>query len=128
MIAGFDIETGKLSDTELKVIVPRVVDGFMRMGHSTIPSSVIIRKLQSEGIHTTGSRLRKVINHIRRNHLVLGLIADSNGYRIARSANEYLEYIRSLEGRVKAINDVCHEMKHEYNMMVNQHQQKLEIA
>ena len=49
---------------------------------------------------------KKLINHIRTNDLIPGLMATSEGYFIASSAAELMEYEESLKNREDAIRAV----------------------
>jgi len=50
-----------------------------------------------------GSRVRKIINYIRINHLVNNLVSSSKGYYIERDYRKVLEYAKSLKQRSDAI-------------------------
>ena len=58
--------------------------------------------------YLTGVRIRKIMNFIRRNHLVRFLIASGNGYYIAETSDEVAKYIKSLDERIEAINVMKH--------------------
>ena len=98
MIKGFDQETQPLNDYEMGVLLPLLVRGLRtKIGReNTLKGSY---KLND-------ARVRKIINHIRTNDLIPGLIATSEGYFIAQSEAELLEYEESLKGREDAIRAV----------------------
>ncbi|MFA5650618.1 MAG: hypothetical protein WC914_05700 [Proteiniphilum sp.] len=52
------------------------------------------------------ARFRKIINHIRREDIIPGLVATSEGYYIAETEQELKDYEMSLLGREMAIREV----------------------
>ena len=50
------------------------------------------------GVKVDGPRIRKIINHIRLNGLVPGLMATSEGYYIATTPEELDEYMKACLG------------------------------
>ena len=108
MINGFDNETKPLSEYELNTLTPQIVRGLsMKIGKDrAIKNSEICAKMRLAGYKIDNARLRKVINHIRVNALLPGVIATSEGYYIATTKREMAEYIASLESRESAIHEV----------------------
>lgn len=108
MIQGFSEQTKSLTPYESNVILPLVLQGF----HSTvgkekaITNQQICFSLKRQGYKIDNARLRKIINHIRINGMVIGLIATSEGYYIAETRKELEVYLKSLEGREGAIHAV----------------------
>ena len=92
MIQGFSEQTKPLTPYENEVILPLILQGF----HSKV----------GKGYKVDNARLRKIINHIRVNGMVIGLIATSEGYYIAETRKELEVYLKSLEGREGAIHAV----------------------
>lgn len=79
----------------------------MKIGKEcAIKNSEICAKMRMAGYKIDNARLRKVINHIRVNALLPGVIATSEGYYIATTKTEMAEYIASLESRESAIHEV----------------------
>lgn len=108
MIQGFEEQTQPLNDYERETLLPLVRWGLStKLGkENSIASSTIIRKMREKGYKLDGPRLRKIINHIRSNDLIAGLVSTSKGYYIASTAQEIEDYIDSLHGRVEAIQEV----------------------
>ena len=108
MINGFTNETKPLSEYERDTLTPIVVRGLsMKFGKErAIKNSEICAKMRMAGYKIDNARLRKVINHIRVNALLPGVIATSEGYYIATTKTEMAEYIASLESRESAIHEV----------------------
>ncbi len=108
MINGFTNETKPLSDYELYILTPNIVRGLsMKIGKGrAIKNSEICAKMRMAGYRIDSARLRKVINHIRVNDLLPGVIATSDGYYIATTKQGMADYISSLESRERAIHQV----------------------
>lgn len=108
MINGFTNETKPLSEYERDTLTPIIVRGLsMKIGKErAIKNSEICARLRMQGYRIDNARLRKVINHIRVNALLPGVIATSEGYYIATTKEEMADYIASLESRESAIHEV----------------------
>lgn len=108
MINGFTNETKPLSEYERDTLTPIIVRGLsMKIGKErAIKNSEICAKMRMAGYRIDNARLRKVINHIRVNALLPGVIATSDGYYIATTKTEMADYIASLESRESAIHEV----------------------
>ncbi len=66
----------------------------------------------NRGITLTGARLRKVINYIRINHKLVGLVANSKGYYLTTNPDELNSWIISLrerEAAIKAVREAAEE-------------------
>lgn len=107
MINGFDNETAPLTGYETGVLLPRLISGLKtKQGRrSAVTNKYIVSRLKGS-FKISEARVRKIINHIRTNDLILGLIATSDGYFIAETEEELLEYEENLKGREDAIREV----------------------
>ncbi len=108
MIAGFNEETKPLTDYERDVLLPVIVSG-LRTKHgkrNAVTNSFIIKRMNAASYKLDAPRLRKIINHIRTNDLIPGLIATSDGYFQAQDEDELIAYEDSLKGREDAIRAV----------------------
>lgn len=107
MIKGFDKETAPLCEYETGVLLPIMIKCLQtKIGkRSAIKNGQIVQTLKSS-YKITEARVRKLINHIRTNDIIPGLIATSDGYYIAQTENELIEYEESLKGRENAIREV----------------------
>lgn len=107
MIKGFDKETAPLCEYETGVLLPIMIKGLQtKIGkRSAIKNGQIVQTLKSS-YKITEARVRKLINHIRTNDIIPGLIATSDGYYIAQTEDELIEYEESLKGRENAIREV----------------------
>jgi hypothetical protein len=129
MIKGFDIETQPLTDYEEVCLLPIVRRGLeLKVGRaSAVSSSHIVSRMKACGYKLDGPRLRKIINHIRNNDLVPGLIATSDGYYVAQSESELDDYIESLIGRENAIRSVRKAMERQRDRMFVREPEQLSL-
>lgn len=106
MINGFEKYTIELNDDELK-IVDIIVDRFRkRPGIKNIVSNPqIIDGLKTIGIETNEPRIRKVIQYIRINDLIPGLIATSKGYYSTNDIDELQSWVETMIQRENAIRE-----------------------
>lgn len=109
----FENETAPLSDYERETLLPEMVKLLStKYGeYNAVTNSYIIASLKgafsvSFDSRIGGARVRKLINHIRINGLIPGLMASSKGYYIASSAAELQTYEESLKNREDAIRAV----------------------
>lgn len=119
VINGFDKETAPLNVEEVAICNYVVTRLQYNKGKARSATSVKIIKgvRESLGVKFSGPRLRKIINHIRRNDLLRGLIATSKGYYISTDAEEIKDYIASLRQRADAINAVADAMQRDLNQL-----------
>jgi len=108
MIKNFEDVTAPLSEYEEKTLVPVFIRGLItKVGKdNAITNGQIVTALKQAGYKISDTRVRKIINHIRINGLVQGVIATSDGYYIATSEQELMDYEESLLGRESAIRAV----------------------
>lgn len=108
MLTGFEDITQPLTEYEQDVLLPVFVEGFMnKFGRSNaVTNKQIVERLKRKDYKVSDVRVRKIINHIRANGLINGLIATSDGYYISTDPDEIKRYIDSLEGRISAINQI----------------------
>ena len=109
MIKGFDELTEPLNEREETVFLPTIVEGLRKKvgRRMAVTNRAIVTGLRvNRGIKISEARVRKIINHIRCNDLVPCLVATSEGYYIAETEQELLDYEASLEGRERAIYEV----------------------
>lgn len=117
-INGFEKETNPLSPKETKwaTLLARALK--VRVGaENCITSDQIIANFRamSPPIKITGSRVRRMINHIRCNRWVTNLVATNNGYYVETDQKKILLYVTGLRQRVEAIEAVINSFKVEPN-------------
>ena len=126
MIKGFSNETSPLNDYELRVLLPVILAGLKdKQGkRNAVTNGYIIGRLKQQGYRIDAPRLRKVINHIRTNDLIPGLIATSEGYFLAENEQELMDYEDSLRGREEAIKAVRLAIARQRRMLYTEAQAK----
>ena len=97
-----------LSSYEQNVLLPILMKSLkMKRGRiNAVTNKQIVCGLKNHGLRTNEKNLHKLINHIRRNDLVAGLMASSVGYYIANNEQELIQYEKSLLGRETEIRKV----------------------
>ena len=118
MIAGFIEQTKPLSPYESETLLPVIVQGLhSKVGKDkAITNQQICLALKKLGYKLDNARLRKIINHIRINSMVIGLVATSDGYYVAESKKELEVYLSSLKGREAAIRVVRQSLEQQITM------------
>ena len=109
MLTGFEELTCELTEQEERVLLPVIVRGLRtKVGRAmAVTNKAIVEGLRvNMGIAVSAPRIRKIINYIRCKAMVPCLIATSEGYYVAESEQELLDYEESLRGREAAIREV----------------------
>lgn len=107
MIEGFEKETSPLSEEEKNLLPVFVRCLSKKIGKKNAVSNKKIEKgFKKQSIEIASPRVRKIINHIRRNHLIPNLCACSSGYYCAENDKELKEYLTGLRQRISAIQEV----------------------
>lgn len=126
-MTGFEKETAPLNDIERRAAYIIAQSMRYHVGpDKAVTSSSIAQGLadHNEDMRITdaqgktkpylnGARLRKIMNYIRRNHLCKYLLANSDGYYLARSSEEVARYLQSLDERIQAIQATRDALKYE---------------
>lgn len=105
MINGFENITSELSEYEKEVLLPLFIKGLSKkVGiQNAVTNKHMVKALKEKGFNVSEARVRKIINYIRNQNLVAGLIANSNGYFISNDPVEIARYIDSLKQRANEI-------------------------
>jgi hypothetical protein len=100
MLQNFEDYTHPLTDEEKK-LVPLFVEGFTKLKPGqTVTSTKLINHFAAKyKVQLHGSRIRAIINYIRTEGKIHGLLAGQKGYYISQDAIEINNYILSLQGR-----------------------------
>ena len=108
MIENFEKETAPLTEDEM-LIANRIACRIrLNVGEEKAVTSLsIIGAMKNQGYSLDGARLRKIINYIRRNRLVVNLVATSKGYYVENNPAKLETYINSLMQRANAIKEVA---------------------
>lgn len=107
MINGFEKFTIELNDDEMK-IVRIIVDRFRQKPgiKNIVTNGQMITGLKNHyQIEITEPRIRKVIQYIRLNNLIPGLIATSKGYYSTDDIDELEKWIETMKQRENAIRE-----------------------
>ena len=107
MIKGFKRETCPLSDYEQNILLPAILSVLEgKIGRQNAVKNKDIIELLKKKYKINPARLRKVINYIRINDYLTGLVATSKGYYMVTDRQKLLDYEESLKGREDAIREV----------------------
>lgn len=107
MITGFEKYTIELTDDEMK-IVSIIVDRFRKKPgmKNIVTNQQMIAGLKSHHqIEISESRIRKIIQYIRINEMIPGLIATSKGYYSTNDIDELEQWIESMKQREHSIRE-----------------------
>lgn len=127
MIKNFEEFTIELTPTEHRLI-PMMVDRFKtKRGIKTVVTAetMIVKIHESFGVKLKDTRVRKIIQYIRVNNLVPGLIATSKGYYTAETTAEINDWIESLKAREFAIRQIREVAENHVHLMENKNQQQM---
>ena len=121
MIRGFEDYTKDLTKDELDLL-PKFVNGFnQRIGKkNAITNAEIRRRFMSVlEIKLSDTRIRKIVNHIRKYNLCSVLLASSKGYWVSRDKKEIQNWIDSMQSRIDAMNVVKNSVKKQLEFFDN---------
>jgi hypothetical protein len=127
MIKNFEQFTVELNQVERRLI-PMMVDRFQtKRGIKNIVTAdaMIDAIAKTYGVKLKDTRIRKIIQYIRVNNLVPGLIATSRGYYTAESVGEIMEWIESLKARESAIRQIREVAEHHVHLLQTKAQQSI---
>ena len=101
-------ESCRLSVYEQNVLLPILINGMeMKRGKTNaVTNKQIVHRLRGHGLKVVERDVCRLINYIRTNDLVEGLVASFFGYYITNSEQELIDYEDSLLGREAAIRKV----------------------
>jgi len=122
MITGFE-NTIELNADELK-IVPIIVDRFNRfkgIQYIVTNPQIIAGIERSFKMKFSDARIRKIIQYIRLNNLVPGLIATSKGYYSTDDIIQLEQWIETMKQRENAIRESRKSIETYINELKNGH-------
>ena len=116
----------RLSNYELNVLLPILMKGLeMKKGKTNaVTTNQIIRAMRKHGLKISGRSVCMLINHIRTNDLIVGLMAASSGYYVSNNEQELINYEDSLMDREASIRRVRMSMQRQRRAMRLQMSQK----
>jgi len=106
MIAGFEHQTEPLNDYERDILLPVIVRGLQtKIGSGmAITNKEMADKMQEHGYKkVSGPRIRKIINFIRIQGLIINLVASSKGYYIENNIQERRKYVQGVKDRAQSM-------------------------
>jgi hypothetical protein len=105
MVNGFEEQTAELGADEMQIVKILVNRFRQKKGKEHILNNgQICRALETHyNILTTEPRVRKVIQYIRNNNLLIGFIANSNGYYVADNKEEIEAWLNTMIQRRNSI-------------------------
>lgn len=105
MIRGFEKPTCELSEIEKQMVDVFISRFKKRPGRQNAVTNGSIREgiKNRLGIDLDAARIRKIVQYIRVNNLLPGLIATSTGYFYTTSITEIREWIESMRQRERAL-------------------------
>ena len=105
MITGFEEYTKELTKYEREQILPRMIKGIRSNigAGNPITNRAAIEAMRQRGLDISDSRFRKIMHVIRVSGMVEGIVANSNGYFIAETVEEWESYIKGLNERIRHI-------------------------
>lgn len=106
MLKGWEHQTSPLDDYEKDVLLPLFVNGLKtKIGHEkAVTNPQMIRALKQAGYKKLSEpRVRKIINHIRSNGLIVNLVASSKGYWIENDIEKRREYVETVKQRASSM-------------------------
>ena len=114
-------ETRSLSNYELNVLLPILMKGLKtKKGKmNAVTSKKIIDALRNQGLKINYRSVYMLINHIRMNDLIVGLMGSSTGYYIGSNEQDLIDYEVSLLRREEALKKVRMSIKRQRNSMVS---------
>lgn len=118
MITGFEEQTESLNEYEEKVLLPVIARCLSnKIGkEKAVKSGFIVSRMKECGYSLNDARLRKIIHHIRREGIVERLVATSAGYYVSNDKEEGRAYVKSLEGRERAVRDLKDAVKKQFGL------------
>jgi len=107
MIPTFEEHTAPLTEYELNVLLPVMIQGFKtKIGKDKcVTNPQICKALKGKGYKITEPRVRKLVFYIRFNNLVPKLIASSKGYWIATNKEEVENWLSSVNAKIDALEE-----------------------
>ena len=102
------IEECPLNIYEQNVLLPILVNALkIKKGRkNAVKSKQIIEGLHSHGLKIKEKQVHRIINHIRMNDIVMGLMGSSVGYYIIDSEQDFINYEDGLLKRETALRKV----------------------
>lgn len=105
MITNFESITVELSDDEMKMVDVVVSRFKQKPGKDNIVTNqqILTGLNNAFGLNLSEPRIRKIVQYIRINNILPGLIGVSRGYYYTENVDEIESWIQSMEERERSI-------------------------
>ena len=119
-------QTRPLTNYDHNVLLPILMKGLeLKKGKmNAVTGKQILQGMQSQGLKINYRDVLMLINHIRTNDLVVGLMAISAGYYITNSEQDFMKYEDTLLSREKSIRKVRMSIQRQRRSLFSQLSQK----
>ncbi|HHW80768.1 MAG TPA: hypothetical protein GX746_03620 [Bacteroidales bacterium] len=119
MMNSFLRETNPLSKYEQNVLLPVLIKGLkQKKGRvNAVTNKQIVEALRGSGLKASERDVCRVINYIRTNDLIMGLMATSSGYYITNCEKEFINYELRLWSREFEIKKVRESIERQRKML-----------
>ena len=120
------IEERPLNIYAYSVLLPILVNAMKTKNgrENAVTSTQIVTALRGHNMKINERNVCRIVNHIRMNDLIVGLMGSSAGYYIMSSEQEFISYEKSLLSREAALKKVRLCMKRQRKSMFSQLSQK----
>ena len=111
-----------LSMYEQNVLLPILMRGLemKKSKENAATAKQIVNGVRSQGLKINTTSVDRIINHIRMNDLIVGLMGSCKGYYVAKSEQEFINYEANLQGREEALRKVRMSMQRQRRSMYTQ--------
>ena len=118
--------SSSLSKYDQNVLLPILMKGLeMKKGkENAVTGKGIVYGLRNAGLRIDERRVCRLINHMRTNDLVVGLMASNRGYYITSNEEELIDYEKNLMNREVALRKVRMSMQRQRRSMFSQRLQR----
>ena len=100
--------TRSLSKYDLNVLLPIVREGLetKRGKENAVTANQIIAALRAHGLKIDSYSVKMLVHYIRRNDLIVGLMASSVGYYVGSCEQDLIGYEESLRRREESLREL----------------------
>lgn len=122
MIPGHEKQTHELTPYEIETILPLVIQRLKtKIGKkNAVTNSHVVKAFTDRGFKLTEPRFRKIIQHVRVNGLISGVVSYGKGYFVAEKRSDIQTNVESLDKRINAQIITRDSLKHQMKQMFDQ--------
>lgn len=108
-----------LSNYEVNVLLPILMKGLetKKGKENAVTNKQIVQSVRKHGLKINDRSFIMIINYIRMNDLIVGLVGSSTGYYISNNEQDFINYEDSLLGREVALRKVRMTMQRQRRAM-----------